>query len=219
MVSNFSFMKLFDAILFDIDGTLLDTKDFILQGFNHTLSLYGEGPISWSQLRHVIGKPLVECYQAVSGSDDVEKFIPIHREFQEQNLHLSKPFPGAKETLEVLKRQGIIMGAVTTRGSRTASSTLELAELLPYLDVMITADDVQHCKPHPEALLKALEALCILPGRALMVGDTSADVFAGKNAGTATVGVSYGFHGDYIKESEPDFIIHHIQDILSIALR
>jgi len=212
-------MKVFDAILFDIDGTLLDTQDFILQAFNHTLSLHGEGPVSWDQLRHVLGKPLVECYQAVSASEDVQKFLPAHREFQERNLHLSKPFPGAKETLEALKRHGIIMAAVTTRGSKTAGSALELAELLPYLKLMITADDVQHCKPHPEALLKALDALNILPSRAVMVGDTSADVFAGKNAGTATVGVSYGFHGDYIKESEPDFIIHHIQDILSIALR
>lgn len=211
-------MKKFEAVLFDVDGTLLDTRKFILAAFNHSLTFHGFPEVHWDILRSTIGLPLEDCYKVASGIDDVEKFIPVHRNFQADNLNLSQPFENAKETLERLTKAGIRIGAVTSRGSHTAGRTLELAELLDYFAALITSDDVENMKPHPEPSLKALGRLNVSPKKAIMVGDTEYDILAGKNAGTSTIAVSYGFGGKEIARHNPDFMVNDIRDILPIIL-
>lgn len=96
--------------------------------------------------------------------------------------------------------------------------TLRLADIFDLLDVIINADDVKNHKPHPEPIKKALRKLGALSESAVMVGDTDVDVLAGKNAGVVTIGVTYGFHGEKIRKSNPDFLIDDISEILKIVL-
>jgi pyrophosphatase PpaX len=212
-------MRKIDAALFDIDGTLLDTTEFVYQAFVYTFQTHGLTWRSAGEIAAVMGKPLEECYRPFSAAENISELCETHRSFQVQNLHLSTPFPNAQQTLKRLKDAGVKIAAVTTRSRRTLISTLEMGGLMRYFDVIVSGEDVVYLKPHPEPLLKALQQLEVGPEKAAMIGDTESDILAGKNAKVMTVGVSYGFHGSRVVESGPDFIIGDIADIIPIVLR
>lgn len=211
-------MKEIEATLFDVDGTLLDTREFVYQAYEYTFRLHGISPISKEEIDEMMGKPLEVCYKHFAPSYDVGTLCETHRTFQTGNLHLSVPFPNTQDTLTKIKEAGIKTAAITTRSQRTSIRTLELAGIKDKIDVVISGEDGTKHKPHPEPLLRALEQLKIEPGRAVMVGDTDVDVLAGKNAKTKTIGVTYGFHGKRIKESNPDYVVDDIAEIIPIIL-
>lgn len=211
-------MKEVEAVLFDVDGTLLNTKQFIYSAYNHTFQVHNIPPISKDKLDEVMGKPLEECYRHFAPSYDTELLCETHRTFQTENLDLSIPFPNTINTLDKLKESGIKTAAITTRSRRTSLHTLELASIRDKIDVVISGEDVAEKKPHPAPLLEALNQLEVAPENAIMVGDTNVDVLAGKNANTKTIGVTYGFHGNKVVESNPDYIVDDIADIIPIIL-
>ncbi len=217
-VSLRGIMRKIDAALFDVDGTLLNTAEFVYQAFVYTFQTHGLTWRSTAEIATVMGKSLEECYRPFSASEDIGELCETHRLFQAENLHLSVPFPNTQETLKRLKDAGVKIAAVTTRSKRTSIKTLELAGITGYFDAIISGEDAEHPKPHPEPLFKALQQLEVRPEKAVMIGDTEADILAGKNAEVKTIGVSYGFHGSHIAESKPDFIIDDIADIIPIIL-
>jgi len=211
-------MRILKATLFDIDGTLLDTSEFIFQAYEHTLDKYGYPQKSREEIAMLIGKSLEVCYKMLTGIDDVQELSEAHREFQLGHLHLSKAYPKTHNTLETLRSAGIKIAAITTRSKASALKTLELAGLCKYMDYTIALEDVENLKPHPEPLIKTLNYLGVLPENAAMIGDTDVDILAGKNAGTVTVGVTYGFHGRRIIESDPDHVVDDIAEIIPLVL-
>lgn len=210
-------MRKIKAALFDVDGTLLDTAEFIYRACEHTLALHKIPVISRAEMILLMGRPLEEWYHLLAPELDSELLCEEHRLFQIDNLHLSTPFPHAKETLHTLKSAAIKIAAITMRSKRTSLKTLEMAELLPYCDVVVSAEDTQRAKPDPEPLLKALQQLQVDPADAIMIGDSQTDVLAGKRAGTKTVGATYGA-GASVAASDPDFLIGDIQKIIDLVL-
>lgn len=204
------------AILFDIDGTLLDAKQFIFKAFEHSLLTNYQKQISWKDLLPLSGKSLVSCYQQLVPAGDIEILCQTHHNFQLQNLHLAAPFPSSIKTLKKLRQRKFKLGAVTNRSGNTVIKTLQLSGLAKYLDIVITADDVKKQKPHKEPIIKALKLLEVKPHQAILVGDTEVDVLAGKNARVQTVGVTYGVLGKDIKKHNPDFIVNDIEELLDI---
>lgn len=204
------------AVLFDIDGTLLDTTEFIYQAFEHTIKKFGLPSTSRETLSKLIGKPLDDCYAAIISSNETTHLVEEHRLYQEKNLHLSVAFADTLATLQYLKEHQIKIVAISTRSKRTSIATLELAKLLSLFDLVISKEDVTKQKPNPEGIIKALKFLTLKPQNALMVGDTDVDVNAGKNAGVQTIGAIYGFHKEKVTESNPDYVIHSIKEILPI---
>ena len=217
-VSFRGIMRKIDAALFDVDGTLLNTAEFVYQAFVYTFQTHGLTWRSTAEIAAVMGKSLEECYRPFSASEEISELCETHRSFQAENLHLSVPFPNTQDTLKRLKGAGVKIAAVTTRSKRTSIKTLELAGITGYFDAIISGEDAEHPKPHPEPLFKALQQLEVRPEKAVMIGDTEADILAGKNAEVKTIGVSYGFHGFHIAGSKPDFIIDDIADIIPIIL-
>jgi len=211
-------MKKIAAALFDVDGTLLNTVEFVYQACEYTFRVHGLPIKSRDEMALVMGKPLEECYRNLSPEGDPHQLCETHRSFQAKNLHLSVPFSNTLETLRKLKDAGIKIAAVTTRSKQTSLKTLEMSGILGYFDVVVSGEDTVNSKPHPEPLLRALRLLKIRPERAVMIGDTEADILAGKSAGTKTIGVSSGFHGSRIVESHPDFVINDIADVIPIIL-
>lgn len=205
----------FKAVLFDLDGTLLDTSDFILGAFNYALEKHGFGDVTKQEVNEIMGTALPECYKLFAPGGDINALCDSHHEFQLNNLHLSKPFPDTVQALNYLKKQNIKIAAVTNR-SNTVTQTLENSDLLPFFDVIITAEDVENPKPHPEPILKALNKLNIGFDEAIFVGDTEVDILAGKNAGVKTVGVTYGHIGKDIKKYSPDFLLDNLNEIFKI---
>lgn len=211
-------MKEIKAVLFDVDGTLLNTKEFIYQAYEYTFRLHNLPEIPRDELDRMMGKSLEDCYKHFAPSYDISSLCNTHRIFQTENLNLSVPFPNTKGTLDKIKEAGLKTAAITTRSQRTSVHTLELARIKDKIDVVISGEDRGKHKPHPEPLLKALKQLGVRPEKAIMVGDTDVDILAGKNAKTKTIGVTYGFHGKRIVESNPDYVIDDIADIIPIIL-
>ena len=105
------------------------------------------------------------------------------------------------------------MGAVTSRSNKTSHQTLVNAGMSDFFDVVISAEDTKELKPNPAPLFKALKYLKATPEQAVMVGDSHLDIEAGKNAGTKTIRVTYGFHNDNLDEPKPDLFIHDIGEL------
>lgn len=204
------------TLLFDIDGTLLDTREFILQATEHTLRQFDLNVPDRDTLSKMVGKPFPEFYQILAERSDVADLVATHRAFQLEHLDLSVPFPNTIETLHALKERGYRLATVSTRSKITTHETLKLAGIDHYFDVCISGEDTPEKKPHPAPLLLALERLQSEPHDAVMIGDSDFDVEAGKNAGTQTVRVSYGFHTEKMHDTNPDAIIHDIKELLTI---
>jgi pyrophosphatase PpaX len=210
-------MNSITAILFDIDGTILDTTEFIIQATEHALSTLGYKVSERALIAKTVGVHFPEYYFLLAGKDaDTDKLIEEHRAFQYENYHLVRPFPGAFDTLKSLHEKGYKLAAVTTRSRKTSYQTLADAGIFELFDTVVYWEDVKEHKPHPEPLFKALELLDVVPENTVMVGDSHLDIEAGKNAGTKTIRAAYGFHKDNLHTPEPDVIIQDIRDLLKI---
>lgn len=204
------------AILFDIDGTLLDTRDFVFGSVKNCMAVHKLPGVSDKELKKVMGKALVEFYGTLFPGVDPSLLTKTHREFQENNFHLIKQFPKTKKTLQFLKKSGFLLAAVSNRMRESLVHSLKLAGIFDYFDTVVCADDVVNPKPHREHLLAALLDLKIGSENVYMVGDTENDILAGKNANIKTVGVTYGWLGKDIAKHNPDYVIDDIEDLFKI---
>ncbi|MFC7393867.1 pyrophosphatase PpaX [Scopulibacillus cellulosilyticus] len=206
------------TILFDLDGTLINTNDLIIASFAHTLEHYYPGRYGRKDIINFIGEPLEDSFKRVDeqkAQDMIDMYRTHNHEFHDE---LVKEYPHVYETMRTLSEKGYNLGIVTTKMRPTVLMGLKLTKLEPFFPVVITYDDVTHAKPHPEPIFKALKAIGAEPDTAMMVGDSPYDIQAGKNAGVRTVGVAWTIKGREIIENEnPDFIIDDMSEILSIA--
>lgn len=211
-----SLTVLLRALLLDVDGTLLDTREFILAAFEHAAAVHGFPDPGRDVLARQVGRPLEEIYARLAPGVS-EPAVATHRAFQAANLDLVVPFPGACEALAALKARGLALAAVTSRSHRTALPSLEVAGLADTLDVVIAAEDAPALKPDPAPVLLALARLGCEPAAALMVGDTEYDVLAGRAAGVVTVAATYGLHGTAVLEAEPDWQLESIAELVHLV--
>lgn len=203
------------AVLFDVDGVLLDTWDFVFQALQYTLSFHGY-PKSMDQIKKMMGQPLLDFYSSLVPEGPAEVLAQTHRSFQEEKFHLSKPFPKAKKVLKILKSKGILLAAISNRTKSSLNRSLKNAQIFKYFDVILSAEDVKNPKPHPEHIHLALRKLKVKPNQAYMVGDTDVDILVGKNAGVQTIAVTYGFAGKDILKHNPDYVIDDLEDLIKI---
>jgi len=210
-------MKNQKAIVFDIDGTILDMKELILRAYSDTFAIHKLGNITWKKLTPLMGNPLEECYRILTKKKDVKIFCQTHWDFQKKNLNLAKPFLNTKKTLKTLKEKNIKMAAFTSRSKRTSIDTLRNADILKYFDCVISREDVLFPKPNPEGLIKALKEMKVPQKNSYMVGDALVDIQVGKQMKIPTVGAAYGFLGKDILKYRPDYIIEDISEIIKVV--
>ncbi|UOQ94354.1 pyrophosphatase PpaX [Halobacillus shinanisalinarum] len=205
------------TILFDLDGTLIDTNELIIASFTHTIEYYGKRPFNREEIINFIGPPLKDSMRQID-ADRVEELIEIYRSHNLANHDdYVTAYDGVVETIQSLKEQGFRLGVVTTKMRQTVNMGLELAGLDGMFETVITLDDVTNAKPHPEPIAKALEALDSQASEALMVGDSTHDIEAGKNAGTKTAGVAWTVKGSAVlDELNPDYMLTNMRDLLDI---
>ncbi|KZM55167.1 pyrophosphatase PpaX [Aeribacillus pallidus] len=208
-----------DTVLFDLDGTLINTNELIIESFLHTLNYYYPGKYQREDILPFIGPPLIDTFQRIN-PEKAEEMVRRYREFNHaQHDLLVKEYDHVHETVRALKEKGLKLGIVTTKIRDTVMMGLKLTEMDSFFDAIITLDDVQHAKPHPEPVLSALKLLGSEPSNALMVGDNLHDIEAGKNAGTLTAGVAWSIKGrEYIESLKPDFMLDKMSDLLNIVM-
>lgn len=213
-------MKSYTTVLFDLDGTILDTNELIIISFIEALKGYVPDDFNRDHIIPSMGAPLVDQMKRFSGLEDVKHLIDAYREV---NLRLHDEyvtlFNGVEEVLQRLKAAGFKLGVVTTKMRLTTDRGLAFTNIAQYMDVVITIDDVAHAKPHAEPIQKALAGLDgIDPAQTLMVGDSIVDIQSGLNAGVDTIGVAWSLKGEQLlRDAGAQYIIHQMQDIYKIV--
>lgn len=201
------------AFLFDADGVLLDTWNFVFGGVEYNVMLHKRSYPSDEAIKKAQGRLIHEFYKVLLPGIDSQVLVENHMKFQEENLHLIKLFPKTKTTLKKLKSLGFLLGVISNRLHESLVYCLETTGILNYFDVLLAPEDVVNPKPHPDHILTALKQLGVKPKDAYVVGDTNEDILAGKNAKVKTVGVTYGFMGQEIKRCQPDYLINDIAEL------
>ncbi|SEM64294.1 pyrophosphatase PpaX [Mesobacillus persicus] len=206
-----------DTVLFDLDGTLIDTNELIVSSYLHTLEHYFPGRFQREDVLPFMGPSLHEVFGNLD-STKVDEMIRTYRKYNISN-HDSfvTEFEGVTETIKALHDSGFKLAIVTTKIADVAMMGLRLTGLDRYFNIMIALDDVKNAKPDPEPIYKALDLLGSQPESAMMVGDNHHDVLAGKNAGTKTAGVAWSLKGkEHLATFEPDYMLDEMTDLLPI---
>ncbi|MED3661028.1 pyrophosphatase PpaX [Ureibacillus sp. FSL K6-8385] len=206
------------ALLFDFDGTLLNTNELIIRTFMHVLNERFPGQYSPKDCIKFIGPSLKETFEQIA-PNEADELIAKYRQFNHayHDLYV-KEFDGVNETLEQLKREGHKLAIVSTKKKETIERGLKYMKAEHYFDFWIGLEDVKKVKPDPEPVLLALDRLKVPKEKTLMIGDNYHDILAGKNAGVKTAGVAWSIKGEhYLKQFNPDFMLHHMSDLLTIV--
>ncbi len=209
-----------NAVLFDLDGTLLDTKDLIFKNVTLTFKKYfPDKVLTEDELKAFVGPTLEESFSWYEPNPlRVAKMVETYREFNRANHEQGVPaFPHVKETFEALKAHDYLIGIVSSKKREFVELGLMQHELLGYVDIVVGADDVLVHKPDPTALLKAIEALNVPFENAWYVGDHENDIKAAANAKMKSIGVSYSIHYDKLLAAKPDYVVDDLEKILEIV--
>ena len=211
------------AVLFDFDGTLVDASEAICRSFEAALLRHGQPAAPDEQVRAMIGRPLREMFGVVdpgATAEGIEAYVDAYREaWTPLAVPLSKPLPGAPETVEALARLARL-AVVTSRISSGAIHILEAMGLGVHFASIVGIERVERPKPHPEAIHLALRELGAPPSEAVMVGDTPDDVHAGRAAGCRAVGVTTGvFDSAALHEAGADRVIGSLSELPDLLRR
>lgn len=206
-------------MLFDLDGTILDTNQLIIESFIHALDGIAEPGFGAAHIIPSMGQPLTMQLQQFSGQEDVTDLVAKYRAFnlREHDAYV-KSFPYVNEVLETLHRKGIQIGVVTTKMRLTTERGLVFVGLRDYASSIVTIDDVTHAKPHPEPVLRALQELGADPSTTMMIGDSIVDMESAEAAGVISVGVAWSLKGEEkLRDSGARHIIHDMRDLLKFV--
>lgn len=209
---------MFKAILFDLDGTLINTNDLIVHTYKHILKTHLDIEVEDGEIISTFGEPLKDVLERY-GKDKAEEMFNHYIEYN-RTIHdeLTKSIDGVEEGLKLLKEMGIKIGVVTSKRREGALRGLKLFNLEKYMDIIITPEDTKNHKPHGEPVLKACQMLKVLPEEALMVGDSHNDILCGQNAGAKTCLVRYtALCVDEMLKHNPDYVVDSIVDIYNIV--
>ncbi len=195
-------MTSYSTVLFDLDGTLIDSVDLIVDSYQHTFKTHGLREHSRDEIVAGIGTPLRTVFGALGASpDEMTTWIATYREFNLAHHDARvRAFPGAVDMVRALHADGRRLGLVTSKNRAGAHRGLALVGLGDVMEVVVGADDVEHPKPHPEPVLRALAELGVSTDGAIFIGDSVHDLHSGRAAGVATMGITWGpfAHADLI---------------------
>jgi len=212
-------IKEVDLIIFDLDGTLIDTKKDIVNSVNNTLKNLGLRPRPDNIISSFIGYGIKGLIRDALGKENtslLEKALKIYEEnYNKHMFDTSRPYPGVLEVLEHFSKKS--KAVITNKRKRFAKAQLEHFGIAKYFDEIIGGDDETCLKPspcQPEAVLKRYR---IKPERSIVVGDMDFDILSGKQAGMLTCAVTYGIgKREAILKAKPDFIIDNIRELKAI---
>ena len=213
-----------ECVLFDLDGTLVDTAPDFVIALNLLLAQHGKQALDACVISRTVSDGAKALVSLGFGIDDkTEGFAPLHTDLlalylKQIETTRSVLYPGMESLLDSLERAGIPWGIVTNKPRLYATALLSRLSLLSRCPVLVCPDDVEEKKPHPESLFLALSTLQCKPERCVYIGDHIRDMQAAKNADLIAIAASYGYLADGVDPAEwpADFILSQPEQ--SIAL-
>lgn len=203
------------VIIFDLDGTLLDTNELIYRSFVHTFSVHkSDYVLSDDELNSFLGPTLEDTFCKYFDVCDVQKVISTYREFNiASHEKYVTIYDTVIDTLNWLRDNDYPMAIVTSKRRDVAILGMELFDLVPYFDIIIAMEDVVDTKPNPEGIQKVLDFYQLKEG--LMVGDNPCDIEAGIRAGINTAGVSWSEKGvEVLRACNPSLILDEMVELI-----
>ena len=210
----------YSTILFDFDGTLVDSIELILESYRHTMRVHRGEPMSDELWLEGLGTPLrVQFKTFTDDPAEVDAMIATYREWNLANHdRMVRAYPGALETVKALKKSGARMGIVTSKNLGGLKRGLALCGFDGLFDALITSDMIEASKPDPAPVHAALAQLGAKPREALMVGDSPHDIAAGREAGTRTAACLWGpFDRARLQQERPDFWLGSFADLAALC--
>lgn len=205
-----------DAVLFDLDGTVVNTIPHILASFRHaTADVLGEPLPDEELLRHV-GVPLARQMWYFTDDERVaERLLASYREFNHRTHdEMARLYPHTLRALGAIADAGTPMAIVTSKSRHMAERAITLFDLGRYFPVLVSADDTVNHKPDPEPVMLGARLLGIDPACAVYVGDSPADIASGRGAGAGTIGATWGVASrERLAAAGADAIIDDIGDL------
>jgi pyrophosphatase PpaX len=208
----------YPTVLFDLDGTLIDSGEIILSSFRHATRTVLEQEIPDEVLAAAVGGSNIYEQMRAFDEERAEELVRVYREHNEPLHDDLVAFEGIERVLERLKAEGRQLGIVTAKRRRTVDLAFAILPLERYFDTVVTSEQTEHHKPHPEPVLTALDRLAAKPEEAAFVGDSPFDMGAGKAAGVFTVGVSWGkIHPvERLLGTGADAVVHSPGELLDV---
>jgi pyrophosphatase PpaX len=201
----------FPVVLFDLDGTLVDSGGVILASFHHATETVLQRRFPDEQIMAHVGGSNLEAQMARLDPDNVDELVRVYRAHNDPSYSELGCFEGVVEVLAQLKDEGRRLGVVSAKRRPTVERVFEGADIGKYFDVVVGSDATERHKPHPDPLLYALKELDAAPEDAAYVGDSPFDMAAARAAKVFAVGVAWGgIHrvedGDVLVESPEELL-------------
>ncbi len=215
-------MSQLQTVLFDLDGTLIDSIRLILDSYHHTLTQHNLPARSDEEWLRGVGTPLhVQFSQWHDSPEMLEAMIATYREFNlKHHDRMVTVYPGVVEAVREIKSAGIQTGLVTSKNRQGALRGLALVGLEALMDVMVCADEVSNPKPHPEPVEKAVALLGADPARTVYVGDSIHDMHSGRAAGVKTAAALWGpFGRSHLESAGPDYWLEKPEDLVGLMIK
>ena len=208
------------TVLFDLDGTLIDSVRLILDSYHHTLATHGLPARSDEEWLRGVGTPLTT--QFAEWRDDrgtVEAMIATYREYNlKHHDRMVTVYPGIVDAVRGIRETGARTGLVTSKNRLGAMRGLTLVRLEAMMDVMVCADEVTNPKPHPEPVERAMALLGADPATTVYVGDSIHDMQSGRAAGVRTVAVLWGpFGRSHLEGAKPDYWVETPGELVELV--
>lgn len=212
-------MKKLDTIIFDLDGTLIDTNDIIIRSFRSTFERhFPDLDVTNYQIHSFIGPTLEQTFSDYTTDPfEIQDMIQSYREFYVKyeigNFHI---YPDVYEVVSDLKQKNYNLAILTSKFREAAWPSYTHYKLDEIFDVFVGLDDVEYPKPHKNSIETVLSHFPD-SSTAIMIGDNQGDIMAGNNAGIYSAGVSWSLKGkDHLLEVNPDFMLENMKDIYRV---
>lgn len=208
------------AVLFDFDGTVINTNDLIIESYKYAFRTVQKREVDLDEILGLFGRPLVASMHEDYG-DDGDALVKTFRDFNEsRHDDIVTAFAGVPENIIAIKNAGYKIGVVTSKRREMLLRGINLIGLKDVFDVLIGAEDTKEHKPDPEPIYKACDILNVLPSESFYVGDSVFDIICGKNAGCLTAGVSYTLTDpEKLKAAGMDYFVKDIWDFDKTVLK
>jgi pyrophosphatase PpaX len=204
-------------VIFDFDGTLADTLPVCFLAFESVFKKFDNREVTSEEIKAMFGPSETGIIRENLKNNNYDEAIELYYEiYKEQHEKIVQNNEDINTLLSLLRKNGYKLGIVTGKAKRSLDISLECLGLNNFFDVIITGDDVEFPKPHPEGISKALEYLNVLPNEAVFLGDSDADIMTGKKANVLTVGVHWlpNFQTNDFNV-QPDEMYKSINDFIS----
>lgn len=205
------------AAVFDLDGTLVDSVELIVESFRHATRTVLGVELTREEMTANVGKPLREQMELID-PERAEELVRVYREFNHrEHDRMLKLYAGIGDLLERLQARGVRIGLVTSKSRPVTLMAFEVTGIEPLLDAIVCADEAERNKPHPDPILYCLQQLDVEPEQACYVGDSPYDLQAARAAGVRSVGVTWGVFDAAVLEAErPDRMVGTVEELAHV---